>query len=223
MTPKIGMAGFGIGRITVVGEEQKKRVLVETEFDEFIAHLGDAFIHFKHHLLHGFLARGLPLLSFARAAKNRVGGTLNGIVRGFMGDVEAERLVAIVLDELEGIAIDEMSGIALLNRFLAAVPPVVLLVIAPVAEVVDVAAVVAFKVIEPMVVGVKLRIFFRIAEVPLADDACGVAGLLEEFGEGNLGLFQALAVLGMIVVRMNHSLDAGPLLVTSGEQAGAGG
>ena len=140
-----------------------------------------------------------------------------------MRNVEAERFVLVLLDELQGVLVDQVRGIALLLRLLAPMPPVVLHVVAPVVDVVDVSAVVALEIVESVVLRMVFRIFPRIAQVPLADHACGIPGHLEKLGEGHFGLVQPLAMLRMGGARMDDGLNPHPLLVTPREQTGPRG
>ena len=64
-----------------------------------------------------------------------------------------------------------MSGVALFLDLRIVVPPIVLVVIPPVVYIVDIAAVVAPEIVEAMVVRVKLRRFFRISQVPFANQS----------------------------------------------------
>ena len=83
---------------------------------------------------------------------------MNRGVGRFMGNVEAEWAVLVFLNEFEGVAIDQVSGVAIFNGFFSTVPPIVLVVISPVIDVVDVAAVVAAEIVESMILRVKFGI-----------------------------------------------------------------
>jgi hypothetical protein len=54
--------------------------------------------------------------------------------------------------------------------------------------------------------------------MPLADETGRVAGLLEELGDGDFAELQAFAMLGMVACRMNHGLNARPLLIPPRQQ-----
>ena len=165
-----------------------------------------------------------------RLARLPTGPTLDGIVRPLhrgvgrlVRHVEAEGLVLVLLDELQGVFVDQVRGVALLLRLLAPMPPVVLHVVAPVVDVVDVSAVVALEVIKAVVLRMVFRVLARIAQMPLSHYTGNVPGLLEQLGEGHLGLMQPLAMFRMIGVRMNNGLNPHPLLVTPREQSGPRG
>ena len=67
-------------RIPVVREENDERVFVQSQADNGIANLSDAFVHFQNHLLHRFGMRCLALLG-TRAALDRIAGTLDRRMR----------------------------------------------------------------------------------------------------------------------------------------------
>ena len=140
-----------------------------------------------------------------------------------MGNVETKRLVLVLLQEFQSVLVDEVGGVALFRGLLAPVPPVVLHVIAPVVDVIDVPTVIAHEVIKAVVLRMIVRVLARVAQMPLSHQAGGITGFLEQLREGDLGLLQALAVLGVVGARMNDRFDAHPLLVTPREQAGPGG
>lgn len=57
-------------------------------------------------------------------------------------------------DELQGVTIDQIGRVALLFRPFAAVPPVMLVVVANVADEVDIAAVLADELVEAVILRV---------------------------------------------------------------------
>ena len=137
-----------------------------------------------------------------------------------MRNVETEGFVLILLDELQGIPVDQMRRIALFHRFLSSMPPIVLHVITPVIDVIDIPAVIAFEIVKPVVLRVVVRVLFRVTEMPLAHDTRGVTSMLEQLRKGHLGFLQALPVLRMLSRGMNDGFDASALLVATGQEPG---
>ena len=80
-----------------------------------------------------------------------------------MGNVKAERLVFVLIDELQRVFVDQMRGVALFFGFLFAVPPVVLIVVSPVVDIIDITAVVASEIIKAMVFRMILGSFLRVS------------------------------------------------------------
>ena len=97
----------------------------------------------------------------------------------FVGDIETERPVLVLVNEFEGVAIDQMGCVSIFYGFFSAMPPIVFVVIPPVVDVVDIATVVSAEVVEPMVLRMEFGIAFRISQVPFADDSCSVSIFLE--------------------------------------------
>ena len=216
------MTGGRFRGIPVVGKEKEQSVLLEAQFHQLGPDLLDPLVHLEDHLLHGLGVRG-GSLPRPRPALNGIVGTLDGRMRRLVGNVEAKGLVLVLLEEFQGILVDKVGGIALFRSLFSPVPPVVLHVVTPVVDIVDVSAVVAHEVIEAVVLRMVFRVLARVTQVPLAHHAGSVAGLLEQLGESDLGLAQPLAVFGMVGMRMNDGLDPNPLLVAPREQAGPGG
>ena len=97
------------------------------------------------------------------------------------------------LDELDRVAIDEIGDVAFLASSLTSMPPVMLHVVADVADEVDVPSVVADELVEAVVLRVINLGHPRVALMPFADHARGIACALECFGEGHFVLLQNLA------------------------------
>ena len=98
-----------------------------------------------------------------------------------MRDIEAEGLLrrAVPFHEIERIPVDQVRGVAVLARLLPAVPPIVDIVVADMADEIDVAAVVAAEIVESMILRVKFGIAFWVAHVPFADYSSSVSVFLE--------------------------------------------
>ncbi len=162
-------------RTAVVAGEDDQRVGCQAEAIQFGEHLADAFIDLLQHrgidapiaVVHGFLGDGR--LRTPRRLIRRV----HRLVR----QVKKERLVGMLLDELHGAAIQQVGQVAIRLDGLIAVPQLVGAVEIVVAIVVRMPQQRAEVFIEAAPRGIELRL---IAEMPFAESARGIAGLLEQ-------------------------------------------
>lgn len=207
---------------TIVGEEEDERVLLQFEFLERVDHFTDARIHLLHHFpvsLFNMPRRMSLLHNFVGDAKGFVVGTLVGVVRSLMCNIEAERAVFVFVDELLGIVRDQMRAVAGLVGEFSTVPPIQHAHPIVVGMEIDIAADVSVKFIKSLIYGI---VGPGVAEMPFAHHAGPVSGSAKVFGEGDfLGLKSVVAVLFWIG---EHDFGhAGTLLISSGEQRGTGG
>ena len=163
----------------VVGEEEDECFPLDSELDENPAKLSDSFVDGQGHPLVFFdpLLRGnfapLPAIPFLRGSSYRIAGHLHGVVNRLVGDVEAEGLLrrSVAADEVVRVPVDEVGAVAFFTGLLAAVPPVVNVVVTDVTDEVDVAAVVTDEFVEAVVLGMIVVGVDRIPLVPLPDQA----------------------------------------------------
>ena len=208
--------------MTVVGKEDHEGVLGQAESLDGANDLADALVHLRHHLHVGFLfgePRRVRRLALIRAPFDPAPRSLEWRMHGFVRHVEAKRPVPILFDELHRVARDEMSGIACFLHLLQALPPVVGAHPVVVRYVVDVAAYKSAEAVESMMNGV---VFFVIAQVPLAEDARRVSGLLQDFGKRDLTVLKSDVIHGVGRIGRDHGGDSGPLLVAPGQEPRAG-
>ena len=203
--------------VTVVGGEEEESVVVEIEFFEKSEDVADCGVEAGHHAS-PFLGSDGPVLVFVRAEF----GDDEGPVRNGGGEVEEEGLLPISFgmppNEVQRAGVDEIEGVLSVVGVFNAVGAdaafgvVLALLLVIVADVLgefdlgsflpEVGGVVgvglalvevAEEFVEALICGDSVGLAGE-AEAPLAEEAGGVAGLVKNFGDGDVVLEQAFAV-----------------------------
>ena len=168
--------GSAHGGAAVIADEEDEGVIVEVGGFEGVEDLADVFVHGREH---GGVGTSGFVGDAGEAFESGVGGVHRGM-NSVEGDFEEEGLIFVLVDEGDGFSADGVGEVGGFLDDLGASEDVA----GVLGEVGMGASEEAEEFVEAAFQGVKFGVG---AEVPLADEAGGVAGGFESVGEGFFG------------------------------------